>query len=85
VGVSGSNLSGGQKQMVNFTRSLLKDAPILILDEPTSALDANTKKMVLELIKKLRNKTVIIITHDKAIVPCVDKVYELSGGRLKMI
>jgi subfamily B ATP-binding cassette protein MsbA len=84
VGVSGSKLSGGQKQIVNFVRAILKNAPILVLDEPTSALDTNTKKLVLDIIKKLKGKTVIIITHDKSIIPYVDKVYELIGGKLKM-
>lgn len=85
VGVSGSMLSGGQKQIVNFVRAILKNAPIVVLDEPTSALDASTKKLVLDIIKKLKGKTVIIITHDKSIMPYVDKVYELIGGKLKMV
>lgn len=85
VGVSGSKLSGGQKQIINLVRAILKDSPILILDEPTSALDAGTKKIVMNLVKKLKDKIVIIITHDKDMVSHVDKVYELVGGKLNMI
>ena len=85
VGVAGSRLSGGQKQIVNIVRAILKDAPILVLDELTSALDQSTKKTILNVIKQLKNKTVIIITHDKDLLPYVDKVYELVGGKLKMI
>jgi len=84
VGVSGSKLSGGQKQLVITVRAILKDTPIVILDEPTSALDQSTKTMVLNIIKNLKNKTVIIITHDFSILDCVDKVYELVNGKLKI-
>ncbi len=85
VGVSGSKLSGGQKQLVNVVRSILKDSSVLILDEPTSALDQTTKQMILRVIKQLKGKTIIIITHDRDILRHVDKTYELSGGKLKMI
>jgi ABC-type multidrug transport system fused ATPase/permease subunit len=85
VGTSGSKLSGGQKQITSIVRSLLKNTPILILDEPTSALDHATKKTILNIIKKLKGKTVIIITHDKDILPYIDKSYELIGGELKMM
>ena len=64
---------------------VLKDSPILILDEPTSALDQNTKKTIIRIINKLKNKTIIIITHDRDILSHVDKAYELVNGKLKMI
>jgi ABC-type multidrug transport system fused ATPase/permease subunit len=85
AGISGSNLSGGQKQITSLVRSILKNAPILVLDEPTSALDQKTKNAVLHIIKGIKNKTVIIITHDKSIIPYVDKVYELSNGNLNSL
>jgi ATP-binding cassette, subfamily B, bacterial MsbA len=85
VGVSGSKLSGGQKQIINIIRAILKDAPILILDEPTSALDQSTKKLIIKTINKLKGKTVIIITHDSSILSIVDRAYELANGKLKMI
>lgn len=85
VGVSGSKLSGGQKQIINIVRAILKDGSIIILDEPTSALDQKTKQMIIQVIKKLKGKTVIIITHDRDILPHVDKGYELINGKLKMI
>jgi ABC-type multidrug transport system fused ATPase/permease subunit len=84
VGVSGSKLSGGQKQLILLSRSLLRNTPILLLDEPTSALDKNTKNTVINIIKNLKNKTVIIITHDPSIISCVDKVYEFVNGKLKI-
>ena len=65
---SGGNLSGGQKQLVLFLRILcnpVKD--IILLDEPTSALDANAKGIVMSILKKMRGKTIIMVTHDQDI------------------
>lgn len=83
VGISGSKLSGGQKQVINIIRALLKDCPILILDEPTSALDQNTKSVIFKIIQNIKDKTIIIITHDKDILSYIDKSYEMINGKLK--
>jgi len=62
------NISGGEKQRVALCRALVINPNILLLDEPFSALDTNTKETVysefLE-IKKMINKTIILVTHDK--------------------
>lgn len=67
VGKEGNRLSGGQKQIVALIRAILKNKKILLLDEPTSSLDPETKKNVIELIAKLKNKTILIVSHDKDI------------------
>jgi ABC-type bacteriocin/lantibiotic exporter with double-glycine peptidase domain len=85
VGTDGSNLSGGQKQVVNFLRAILKNTPILILDEPTSALDANTKNVILGMIDKINDKTIIIITHDDDVLPHVDYSYQMKNNRLMLM
>lgn len=61
-----NKLSGGQKQMVAITRSLIQDTPMLILDEPMSALDIGKQVDVLRLLYKIseEGKTVIITTHN---------------------
>lgn len=58
------NLSGGEKQRINLARVLAKDADIYIFDEPTSALDPNTSKIIEKMINELKNKTVIVISHN---------------------
>ena len=73
---NGSNLSGGQCQLISFTRAILKDAPIILLDEPSNNLD---KKSVITLKKILlswasKNKIVIVITHDQRLI---DKDFDL--------
>lgn len=82
VGKRGEKLSGGQKQMVYLLRSILKNSKIIILDEPTSALDENSKKYILDILKMLmRNKTVLIITHDASVLKYVDRVLRFHKGK----
>ena len=61
LGEKGTGVSEGQAQRLAIARAIISDAPILLLDEATSALDAMTEKRVLDNIKKLNSKTVIII------------------------
>ena len=77
-GTASSNLSGGQRQIILILRSYLDNKKIFVLDEPTTGLDKNTKKLVLNIIKKIsRNKTIIIVTHDNDIKKISDKIYNL--------
>ena len=78
VGKGGSNLSGGQKQMVIIIRSILRDSSVILLDEATSSLDNNLKiKMINFVLEVFRDKTVVMITHDPDIIPKFSKVLTL--------
>ena len=61
-----SELSGGQQQRVFLARSLVQEAEIYFMDEPLKGVDAQTEKVIIELLKKLRNdgKTVVVVHHD---------------------
>ena len=82
VGVNGDKLSGGQRQITFLLREIISDKKLFILDEPTSALDPENRKNVQTFIKNLKNKTVIIITHDNDFANYVDDVYMLKDGHL---
>lgn len=80
VGVQGSNLSGGQRQITLILRAYLQHKPIFILDEPTTALDPSTKKVILKLIKDIsKDKTTIIVTHDLETKNISDNIFELKN------
>jgi len=61
-----SNLSGGQRQLVAISRTMLTDPEIIIMDEPTSALSVEAARHVLELIERLRDQgaSIILISHN---------------------
>ncbi len=83
VGKSGSNLSGGQRQIVWLIRALLKDNNMIILDEPTSSLDKESKKKIMLLIDELsKRRNVILITHDKDIINNMNRLIILNKGKI---
>ena len=79
-------LSGGMKQRVVIAMALLLDPDILIADEPTTALDMLVQSQIISLLKKLRKEkgiTVIMITHDLALVSQIaDKIAIMYAGQL---
>jgi ABC-type dipeptide/oligopeptide/nickel transport system ATPase component len=80
AGLSGDNISGGQRQVINTINGLITSSKIVILDEPTNALDNELKKEIIELIKyfKKYKKCIIIISHDKDIYDIFDENIEMN-------
>lgn len=77
-------ISGGQQQRVAIARALANDPPIIIADEPTGNLDSKTASEILELLSELtgQGKTVLIVTHDKTLAACADRVVEIADGEI---
>lgn len=78
-----TELSGGEQQRVAIARALAKRPKILLCDEPTGALDYNTGKEVLQLLQDTCRKdgmTVVIITHNSALMPMGDRVIQIRNG-----
>lgn len=84
LGEKGTGVSEGQAQRLAIARAIVSDAPIILLDEATSALDAITEKRVLDNIKKLNSKTVIIITHKYAALDVCNKEFLIENKKLSM-
>jgi ABC-type multidrug transport system fused ATPase/permease subunit len=83
VGVEGSKLSGGQRQLVHILRSICKKNKIVILDEPTSAIDKENKENIINVIKELsKNSTLIIITHDDTLLELVNRFIKMDSGKI---
>jgi len=83
-----SQLSGGEQQRVAIARALAKNPKLLLCDEPTGALDYNTGRSILKLLQdtaKERNITVVVITHNLALIPMGDKVIKVKSGLIDSI
>lgn len=78
---NGSNLSGGQRQRIALARALVKDAPVLILDEATSAVDAQSENAIMQAVKGLKDKTLIIISHRLVNLQDTQEILVLDHGR----
>lgn len=83
VGENGTMLSGGQKQKIALARALIHDRPILIFDEATSNTDVYSESQINCLLHtRLKDKTVIVVTHKKDILNEVEQIILLEDGRV---
>lgn len=73
-------LSGGQRARLAFARVLQEAPDILLLDEPTNNLDAGGRTLIAELLRGWRG-CVIVASHDRALLACVDRIVEIANGR----
>ena len=79
LGESGAGLSEGQMQRIAIARAVFSARPVLLLDEATSSLDGETEKQVLENLRSMTDRTVLIVTHRPAALAICDKQIRLAG------
>lgn len=79
LGERGAGLSEGQMQRIAVARAVFSGSPILLLDEATSALDAPTEARLLENLRELASRTVVVVTHRQAALEVCDRVLRFSG------
>ena len=84
VGKEGSSVSGGQRQFISFIRSIIQNKSIILLDEPSSSLDQKSKQIFIGLIKSLNDKTIIITTHDKDLLPIFNTIIDNPSKQVKI-
>ena len=81
LGEGGARVSGGQGRRIALARTLLSDAPVLVLDEPGAGLDAQTERAFLQTLNGLpAGRSLILITHRLTGVERLDRIWRLSGG-----
>lgn len=80
-----SELSGGQRQRVAVARALVNKPSIILADEPTGNLDTKTGNEIMQLIADLhkRGNTIIVVTHEKDIAACSDRIIYIRDGRIE--
>ena len=74
LGERGAGLSEGQMQRIAIARAIFSQRPILLLDEATSALDESTETTLLDNLRAMTDKTVIIVTHRPKALDITDKI-----------
>lgn len=80
-----NQMSGGQKQRAAIARAFIGNPQVILADEPTASLDPDRGKEIAQLIRKevkSKNKSAIMVTHDRSILTYVDTIYELKHGQL---
>ena len=79
----GTNLSGGQKQLLAFARVAIRNPRILVLDEATASLDVGTERLIQDALERLlEERTAIIIAHRLSTIRNVDRILVLKRGQL---
>ncbi|MGN1080680.1 MAG: ATP-binding cassette domain-containing protein, partial [Acutalibacteraceae bacterium] len=77
----GSNLSQGQRQLLNIARAALSKAPILVLDEATSSVDTRTERHIEKGMDRLmQNRTTFVIAHRLSTVRNANAIMVLENG-----
>ena len=83
LGERGCGLSEGQMQRIAIARAVFSDRPVLILDESTSALDEYTERRLLSNLRRMTDKTVLIITHRPAALAICDRQIDMAAAELQ--
>lgn len=81
LGERGVGLSEGQIQRIAIARALLSKAPVLLLDECTSALDQDTEMQLMKELKKLKDRTILCVSHKDSTTNCCDRIVRLTDGK----
>ncbi|MDQ0089907.1 ABC-type multidrug transport system fused ATPase/permease subunit [Paenibacillus anaericanus] len=86
VGCNGLKMSGGQRQKIALARALIHEKELFIFDEATSNLDTESEIYINHLLNnRLKDKTVILVTHQMEVLKHVDRVIVIRDGELEYI
>ena len=83
LGERGTGLSEGQTQRIAIARAIFSESPVLILDEATSSLDIATEQKLLENLRQMTDKTVIIVTHRPAALTICDRILNFTENGIQ--
>jgi putative ABC transport system ATP-binding protein len=81
-------LSGGERQRVGIARAFMTDPKLLLVDEPTSMLDRKRGRQIVDLLVREcheHNVATLMVTHDQGVLSLVDRVFDITDGRLEEI
>lgn len=77
----GDNLSAGEKQRLGLARAFLRGSSLILLDEPTSNVDSINEGIILDALRKQKNKkSIILVSHRESTMAIADRVYKVENG-----
>lgn len=82
VGERGVKVSGGQKQRIALARAIYADRPLLLLDDPFSALDILTEQKIVDRLKQMKDKTILIFSHRLEVFKSADHILVIQNGKI---
>jgi len=86
VGEAGGEVSGGERSRIALARTVLSDAPVMVLDEPTAHLDATSARtLIRDLLDATAGRAILLITHSRIGLDAFDEVLELRDGRIRAL
>lgn len=74
--------SGGECQRISLARMFYQNADVFVLDEPTSALDVKTEKSIQNIVDKISDKTIVVVTHRLSFVENFDRIFVVDNGKI---
>lgn len=84
VGLSGDNLSAGEKQRIGLARAFLSGSKLILLDEPTSNVDSINEGIILRsLAEHRKDNCIILVSHRLSTMAIADRVYTIKDGRIR--
>ena len=86
VGEAGAEVSGGERSRIALARTVLSDAPVLVLDEPTAHLDATSARaLIRDLLDATAGRAILLITHSRIGLDAFDRTLELRDGHIRAL
>jgi ATP-binding cassette, subfamily B, bacterial len=83
LGERGAQLSTGERQRIAVARTMIKDAPILVLDEPTASIDSKTESVILDALDEMMvGRTSLMIAHRLSTIRDADLILVMEDGQL---
>ncbi len=83
VAEAGSNLSAGQRQLISFSRTLIRKPSILVLDEATANIDSETEVLIQDALEKMMNiGTMLIVAHRLSTIQNSDIIFVVENGKI---
>ena len=85
LGERGAGLSEGQMQRIAIARAIFSESPVLLLDEATSALDEETETRLLQNLRLMTDRTVVIVTHRPAALSICDRILHFTENGVETL